>query len=117
MGEFESPPPQENPASLDGWPAARQWLRLLDAGLELAIDAAPIAQGGRPRPSTRDRLLTSVVQALAGDGLAEHIAIGHAADILDTAGIRAPTDARRLKTAAEAGVQKPRPKRRGLRTD
>ena len=116
LPEITAPEAQAQAASLDGWPAARQWLRLLDAGLESAIDAAPIAQGGRPRPSARNRLLEAVTEALAGDGLAEDIALGHAADILDAAGIRAPTDERRLKKAAEAGVRKPKQNRRGLRT-
>ncbi len=116
--EIESPPAQARAANFDGWPAARQWLHMLDAGLQDVIESAPaVNQGGRPRlTGARDRLLAAVAQALAEDGIATNRAAEKAGDILEAAGIRAPTDARRLKTAAKAGVHKPRAKRRSLRT-
>jgi hypothetical protein len=107
------------PASFEGWFAAQHWLRMLDAWLQDAIESAPaINKGGRPKlTGARDRLLAAVAQVLAEDGIADNRAAEKAGDILEAAGIRAPTDARRLKTAAKAGVHKPRAKRRGLRTE
>lgn len=107
---------QSRELSFEGWPAARQWLRLLDAGLQDVIESAPaVNQGGRPRlTGARDRLLAAVAQALAEDGIANNRAAEKAADILGAAGIRAPADPQRLKKAAKAGEQKPRAKRASL---
>ncbi len=116
--EIESPPAQARAANFDGWPAARQWLHVLDAGLQDVIESAPaVNQGGRPRlTGARNRLLAAVAQALAEDGIANNRAAEKAADILGAAGIRAPADPQRLKNAAAIKKRKPPAKRRGLRT-
>ncbi len=93
--------------SFDGWPAARRWLRLLDAGLESAIDAVPGNAGGRPAADTRYALLARVEKALADDGLPDPRARDHAADLLREAGIQLPSTPRRVRAAANRGGRKP----------
>jgi hypothetical protein len=118
LPEIEFPPPA--PAgSFDRWPAARQWLHVLDAGLREVVESTPaINKGGRPRlTGARDRLLAAVAQVLAEDGIADNRAAEKAADILGVAGIRAPSDPQRLENAAGLKKRKPRAERRGLRGD
>jgi len=99
--------PQLGELSFEGWPAARQWLRLLDAALELAIDTVPGNVGGKPAADTRYALLARVKKALADDGLPNPRALDHAAALLREAGIQLPSTSRQLRAAANRGGRKP----------
>jgi hypothetical protein len=103
LPEIEFPPPA-SAGSFDGWPAARQWLHVLDAGLREVIESAPAAnQGGRPRAVARDRLLASVAQALTDDGLPPTQARVDAAALIAEAKIQLPKTTRQVRAAAKRG--------------
>lgn len=99
--------PQSRELCFEGWPAARQWLRLLDAGLELAIDAVPSNAAGRPAADARYALLARVKKALADEGLPNPRALDHAAALLREAGIQLPSTSRQLRAAANQEGRKP----------